>query len=152
MHHSLSFLNWSIDRARESQWDLIPHLHKCRWCFKKINSSHFIRNIHQNQFIIYQHDAVSEILVKSCFYALLLTGVLISFTGITEFNEHPASTMVSEGSVARFSCAVTSTPSATITWEFNQSTLPLQTDRYFNAFSLFYIQKSLNNTLIFVTK
>lgn len=35
-----------------------------------------------------------------------------------------------EGSVARFSCAVTSSPPATITWELNQSTLPLQTDRY----------------------
>lgn len=38
--------------------------------------------------------------------------------------------VVTEGSVARFSCAVTSSPPATITWELNQSTLPLQTDRY----------------------
>lgn len=54
----------------------------------------------------------------------------ISATGISEFVVHPVPMVVTEGSVARFSCAVTSSPPATITWELNQSTLPLETDRY----------------------
>uniref|UniRef100_A0A3P9PJT3 Protogenin homolog b (Gallus gallus) n=1 Tax=Poecilia reticulata TaxID=8081 RepID=A0A3P9PJT3_POERE len=55
--------------------------------------------------------------------------ILSQRSRITEFESHPVSMVASEGSVARFSCAVTSSPPATITWEFNQSTLPLQTDR-----------------------
>lgn len=51
------------------------------------------------------------------------------FKGISEFVLHPVPTVVAEGSVARFSCSVTSSPPATITWELNQSTLPLQTNR-----------------------
>ncbi|CAB1454535.1 unnamed protein product [Pleuronectes platessa] len=48
---------------------------------------------------------------------------------ISKFLLHPLSVEVTEASVARFSCAVPSSPPATITWELNQSTLPLQTDR-----------------------
>ena len=51
------------------------------------------------------------------------------FTGISEFLAHPVPEGVSEGSVARFWCTVAASPQATITWELNQSPLPLQTDR-----------------------
>lgn len=64
--------------------------------------------------------------------------LFVVFTGITEFESHPVSLVVSEGSVARFSCAVTSSPPATITWEFNQSTLPLQTDRFMQNTDLLF--------------
>lgn len=55
--------------------------------------------------------------------------------GISEFVSHPVPMVVTEGSVARFSCAVASSPPATVTWELNRSTLPLQTDRYLTTCS-----------------
>ncbi|KAI9529619.1 hypothetical protein NQZ68_007857 [Dissostichus eleginoides] len=48
---------------------------------------------------------------------------------ISEFLLHPVPMVVTEGSVVRLTCAVTSSPPATITWELNQSKLPLKTER-----------------------
>ncbi|XP_052357611.1 protogenin-like, partial [Oncorhynchus keta] len=48
---------------------------------------------------------------------------------ISPFVVQPVPLEVTEGSVARFTCQVTSNPPATITWELDQSTLPLETDR-----------------------
>uniref|UniRef100_A0AAZ3NQB2 Protogenin B n=1 Tax=Oncorhynchus tshawytscha TaxID=74940 RepID=A0AAZ3NQB2_ONCTS len=52
-----------------------------------------------------------------------------SFADISPFVVQPVPLEVTEGSVARFTCQVTSNPPATITWELDQSTLPLETDR-----------------------
>ncbi|XP_027884667.1 protogenin B-like [Xiphophorus couchianus] len=70
-----------------------------------------------------------QCLSQNKYGAILSQRSRLTIASITEFESHPVSLVVSEGSVARFSCAVTSSPPATITWEFNQSTLPLQTDR-----------------------
>ncbi|XP_054632105.1 protogenin B-like isoform X2 [Dunckerocampus dactyliophorus] len=70
-----------------------------------------------------------QCLSKNKFGAILSQRSRLTIASISEFVLHPSPTEVTEGSVARFSCAVTSRPPATITWEFKQSTLPLQTDR-----------------------
>lgn len=49
--------------------------------------------------------------------------------GISAFVLQPVPVLVTEGSVARFSCVVASSPPAAITWELNQSALALHTDR-----------------------
>ncbi|MEQ2202453.1 hypothetical protein XENOCAPTIV_000605, partial [Xenoophorus captivus] len=69
-----------------------------------------------------------QCLSQNKYGAILSQRSRLTIASITEFESHPVSMVVSEGSVARFSCAVTSSPPATITWEYNQSTLPLQTD------------------------
>ncbi|XP_019712519.1 protogenin B-like isoform X1 [Hippocampus comes] len=70
-----------------------------------------------------------QCLSKNKFGAILSQRSRLTIASISEFLLQPLPMEVTAGSVARFSCAVTSRPPATITWEFNQSTLPLQTDR-----------------------
>lgn len=50
--------------------------------------------------------------------------------GMSSFALQPMSIVVTEGSVARFSCRITAHPPPIITWEFNRVTLPLATERY----------------------
>ncbi|CAG5957873.1 unnamed protein product, partial [Menidia menidia] len=70
-----------------------------------------------------------QCLSQNRYGAILSQRSRLTIARISEFLVHPLPVVVSEGSVARFSCAVISNPPATITWEHNQSTLPLQTDR-----------------------
>ncbi|KAK1785401.1 hypothetical protein P4O66_018784, partial [Electrophorus voltai] len=49
--------------------------------------------------------------------------------GISTFTQQPSPIVVTEGSVARFTCKIGATPPPIITWEFNRVTLPLATDR-----------------------
>ncbi|XP_068169503.1 protogenin B-like [Antennarius striatus] len=70
-----------------------------------------------------------QCLSQNKYGAILSQRSRLTIASISEFMFHPVPVVVTEGLVARFSCAVTSTPPATITWEFNQNTLPLQTDR-----------------------
>ncbi|XP_061630707.1 protogenin B-like [Phyllopteryx taeniolatus] len=70
-----------------------------------------------------------QCLSKNKFGAILSQRSRLTIASISQFLLHPLPMEVTAGSVARFSCAVTSRPPATITWEFNQSPLPLQTDR-----------------------
>ncbi|XP_071352541.1 protogenin B-like [Trachinotus anak] len=70
-----------------------------------------------------------QCLSQNKYGAILSQRSRLTIASISEFVLHPVPMVVTEGSVARFSCAVTSSPLATITWELNQSTLPLQTDR-----------------------
>ncbi|XP_070686594.1 protogenin B-like [Pempheris klunzingeri] len=70
-----------------------------------------------------------QCLSQNKYGAILSQRSRLTIASISEFVLHPVPMVVSESSVARFSCAVTSSPPATITWELNQSTLPLQTDR-----------------------
>ncbi|XP_076589614.1 protogenin B-like [Chaetodon auriga] len=70
-----------------------------------------------------------QCLSQNKYGAILSQRSRLTIASISEFVLHPVPMVVTEDSVARFSCAVTSSPPATITWELNQSTLPLQTDR-----------------------
>ncbi|KAM9854792.1 protogenin B-like [Aulostomus maculatus] len=70
-----------------------------------------------------------QCLSQNKYGAILSQRSRLTIASISEFVVHPVPMEVTEGSVARFSCAVASSPPATITWELNQSTLPLQTDR-----------------------
>uniref|UniRef100_A0A3Q3QDL9 Protogenin n=1 Tax=Monopterus albus TaxID=43700 RepID=A0A3Q3QDL9_MONAL len=70
-----------------------------------------------------------QCLSQNKYGAILSQRSHLTIASVSEVLLHPVPMVVSEGSVARFSCAVTSSPPATITWELNQSTLPLQTDR-----------------------
>ncbi|XP_055011676.1 protogenin B [Boleophthalmus pectinirostris] len=70
-----------------------------------------------------------QCLSQNKFGAILSQRSHLTIATISEFLTHPVPMVVTEGSVARFSCAVASNPPATITWELNQSTLPLSTDR-----------------------
>ncbi|XP_040893949.1 protogenin B-like [Toxotes jaculatrix] len=70
-----------------------------------------------------------QCLSQNKYGAILSQRSRLTIASISEFVLHPVPMVVTEGSVARFSCAVTSSPAATITWELNQSTLPLQTER-----------------------
>eukprot|EP00064_Thunnus_orientalis_P014837 superscaffoldBa00002641_g14884 len=70
-----------------------------------------------------------QCLSQNKYGAILSQRSRLTIASISEFVVHPVPMVVTEGSVARFSCAVTSSPPATITWELNQSTLPQQTDR-----------------------
>ncbi|XP_034442893.1 protogenin B-like isoform X1 [Hippoglossus hippoglossus] len=70
-----------------------------------------------------------QCLSQNKYGAILSQRSRLTIASISKFLLHPVPVVVTEGSVARFSCAVPSSPPATITWELNQSTLPLQTDR-----------------------
>ncbi|KAK5867237.1 hypothetical protein PBY51_011748 [Eleginops maclovinus] len=70
-----------------------------------------------------------QCLSQNKYGAILSQRSRLTIASISEFVLHPVPMVVTEGSVARFTCAVTSSPVATITWELNQSALPLKTDR-----------------------
>ncbi|XP_061577698.1 protogenin B-like [Cololabis saira] len=70
-----------------------------------------------------------QCLSQNRYGAILSQRSRLTIARISEFVLHPVPTAAVEGSVARFSCAVAGSPPATITWELNQSSLPLQTDR-----------------------
>uniref|UniRef100_A0A3Q0S928 Protogenin homolog b (Gallus gallus) n=1 Tax=Amphilophus citrinellus TaxID=61819 RepID=A0A3Q0S928_AMPCI len=69
-----------------------------------------------------------QCLSQNKYGAILSQRSRLTIASISEFVLHPVPIVVTVGSVARFSCAVISSPPATITWELNQSTLS-QTDR-----------------------
>ncbi|XP_028285781.1 protogenin B-like [Parambassis ranga] len=77
----------------------------------------------------YSDEGFYQCLSQNKYGAILSQRSRLTIASISEFVLHPVPMTVTEGSVARFSCAVTSSPPATITWELKQSTLPLQTDR-----------------------
>ncbi|TNN87080.1 Protogenin B [Liparis tanakae] len=70
-----------------------------------------------------------QCLSQNKYGAILSQRSRLTIASISEFVLHPVPMVVTEGSLARFSCAATSSPPATITWELNQKTLPLQTER-----------------------
>ncbi|XP_030223165.1 protogenin B [Gadus morhua] len=70
-----------------------------------------------------------QCLSQNKYGAILSQRSRLTIASISEFLAHPVPAGVSEGSVARFWCAVAASPQATITWELNQSLLPLETDR-----------------------
>ncbi|XP_056137223.1 protogenin B-like [Lampris incognitus] len=70
-----------------------------------------------------------QCLSQNKYGAILSQRSHLTIASISQFVLHPVPVVVTEGSVARFLCAVTSSPPASITWELNQSTLPLETER-----------------------
>ncbi|XP_031425461.1 protogenin A [Clupea harengus] len=64
-----------------------------------------------------------------CICCKLTVCSIFSCVGISPFTIQPKSIVVTEGSVARFSCKITASPPPIITWEFNRVTLPLATER-----------------------
>uniref|UniRef100_A0A4W5MBL1 Protogenin homolog b (Gallus gallus) n=1 Tax=Hucho hucho TaxID=62062 RepID=A0A4W5MBL1_9TELE len=71
-----------------------------------------------------------QCLSQNRYGAILSQRSRLTITNISPFVVHPMLLEVTEGSVARFTCQVTSNPPASVTWELDQSTLPLETDRY----------------------
>ncbi|XP_030630765.1 protogenin B [Chanos chanos] len=74
-------------------------------------------------------DGFYQCLVKNKYGAILSQRSRLTISSISSFVTQPSPVVVSEGSVARFSCSVTAVPAAIITWELNQSALPLETER-----------------------
>eukprot|EP00063_Salmo_salar_P050915 XP_014025750.1 PREDICTED: protogenin B-like [Salmo salar] len=70
-----------------------------------------------------------QCLSQNKYGAILSQRARLTIANISPFVVQPVPLEVTEGSVARFTCQVTSNPPATITWEQDQSTLPLETDR-----------------------
>ncbi|TNN87477.1 Protogenin A [Liparis tanakae] len=63
---------------------------------------------------------------RQCWIGTFVCG---SELGIYAFAIQPTSIVVTEGSVARFSCKISAHPPSIITWDFNRVTLPLATER-----------------------
>ncbi|XP_028306228.1 protogenin A-like [Gouania willdenowi] len=74
-------------------------------------------------------EGVYQCLSQNKYGAILSQRSRLTIASISEFVLLPVPVVATEGSVARFSCSVSSSPTASITWEFNHTTLPLQTER-----------------------
>uniref|UniRef100_UPI003AAC3C22 protogenin A n=1 Tax=Centroberyx gerrardi TaxID=166262 RepID=UPI003AAC3C22 len=69
-----------------------------------------------------------QCLAQNKYGAILSQKAHLTIASIS-FTIQPTSIVVTEGSVARFSCKITAHPPPIITWEFNRVTLPLATER-----------------------
>ncbi|KAM9860550.1 protogenin A [Aulostomus maculatus] len=70
-----------------------------------------------------------QCLAQNKYGAILSQKARLTIASISAFAIQPTSIVVTEGSVARFSCKITAHPPPIITWEFNRVTLPLTTER-----------------------
>uniref|UniRef100_A0A3Q2CPY8 Protogenin n=1 Tax=Cyprinodon variegatus TaxID=28743 RepID=A0A3Q2CPY8_CYPVA len=70
-----------------------------------------------------------QCLAQNKYGTILSQKAHLTIASMSSFALQPMSVVVSEGSVARFSCKITAHPPPIITWEFNRVTLPLSTDR-----------------------
>ncbi|XP_034045703.1 protogenin A [Thalassophryne amazonica] len=70
-----------------------------------------------------------QCLAQNKYGAILSQKACLTIASISSFAIQPTSLVVTEGSVARFSCKVSAHPLPIITWEFNRVTLPLATER-----------------------
>ncbi|XP_069030563.1 protogenin A [Embiotoca jacksoni] len=70
-----------------------------------------------------------QCLAQNQYGAILSQKARLTIASISSFAIQPTSIVVTEGSVARFSCKVAAHPPPIITWEFNRVTLPLATER-----------------------
>ncbi|XP_076011524.1 protogenin A [Genypterus blacodes] len=70
-----------------------------------------------------------QCLAQNKYGAILSQKARLTIASISSFTIQPVSIVVTEGSVARFSCKITAHPPPIITWEFNRVTLPLATER-----------------------
>ncbi|XP_006628841.2 protogenin A isoform X1 [Lepisosteus oculatus] len=74
-------------------------------------------------------DGFYQCLAQNKYGAILSQKARLTIASISTFEIQPVSTMVAEGSVARFACKINASPQPIITWEFNRTTLPLATER-----------------------
>ncbi|CAL8356796.1 unnamed protein product [Lota lota] len=88
------------------------------------NGSLYIPNVKNDS-----DEGFYQCLSQNKYGAILSQRSRLTIASISAFLTHPVPVVVSEGSVARFWCAVAASPQATITWELNQSPLPLETER-----------------------
>uniref|UniRef100_A0AAY4ER63 Protogenin n=1 Tax=Denticeps clupeoides TaxID=299321 RepID=A0AAY4ER63_9TELE len=70
-----------------------------------------------------------QCLAQNKYGAILSQRAHLTIAGISSFVNEPTPLEVTEGSVARFICKVLSNPPAIITWELNQSGLPVEPER-----------------------
>uniref|UniRef100_M4AIM4 Protogenin n=1 Tax=Xiphophorus maculatus TaxID=8083 RepID=M4AIM4_XIPMA len=70
-----------------------------------------------------------QCLAQNKYGTILSQKAHLTIASMPSFALQPSSVVVAEGSVARFSCKISSHPPPIITWEFNRVTLPLFTDR-----------------------
>uniref|UniRef100_A0A3Q3PYG3 Protogenin n=1 Tax=Monopterus albus TaxID=43700 RepID=A0A3Q3PYG3_MONAL len=70
-----------------------------------------------------------QCLAQNKYGAILSQKARLTIASISSFAIQPTSIVVTEGSVARFSCKISAHPPPIITWEFNRVTLPLITER-----------------------
>uniref|UniRef100_A0A3P8T1I2 Protogenin n=1 Tax=Amphiprion percula TaxID=161767 RepID=A0A3P8T1I2_AMPPE len=70
-----------------------------------------------------------QCLAQNKYGAILSQKARLTIASISSFAIQPTSVVVTEGSVARFSCKISAHPPPIITWEFNRVTLPLTTER-----------------------
>lgn len=74
-------------------------------------------------------EGLYQCLAQNQYGAILSQKARLTIANISPFTIQPTSIVVTEGSVARFSCKITASPPPIITWEFNKVTLPLATER-----------------------
>uniref|UniRef100_A0A665TSM7 Protogenin n=1 Tax=Echeneis naucrates TaxID=173247 RepID=A0A665TSM7_ECHNA len=70
-----------------------------------------------------------QCLAQNKYGAILSQKARLTIASISSFAIQPTSIVVTEGSVARFSCKISAHPPPIITWEYNRVTLPLATER-----------------------
>uniref|UniRef100_A0A3B3UC02 Protogenin n=1 Tax=Poecilia latipinna TaxID=48699 RepID=A0A3B3UC02_9TELE len=70
-----------------------------------------------------------QCLAQNKYGTILSQKAHLTIASMSSFALQPSSIVVAEGSVARFSCKISSHPPPIITWEFNRVALPLSTDR-----------------------
>ncbi|KAM6943598.1 protogenin A [Xenentodon cancila] len=70
-----------------------------------------------------------QCLAQNKFGTILSQKAHLTIASMSSFALQPMSIVVTEGSVARFSCKISAHPPPIITWEFNRVTLPLATER-----------------------
>uniref|UniRef100_A0A8C7ZLU2 Protogenin n=1 Tax=Oryzias sinensis TaxID=183150 RepID=A0A8C7ZLU2_9TELE len=70
-----------------------------------------------------------QCLAQNKFGTILSQKARLTIASMSSFALQPTSIVVTEGSVARFSCKISAHPPPIITWEFNRVTLPLSTER-----------------------
>ncbi|XP_074522837.1 protogenin A [Halichoeres trimaculatus] len=74
-------------------------------------------------------EGLYQCLAQNKYGAILSQKARLTIASISSFTIQPMSIVVTQGSVARFSCKISAHPPPIITWEFNRVTLPLSTER-----------------------
>ncbi|XP_046898214.1 LOW QUALITY PROTEIN: protogenin A-like [Hypomesus transpacificus] len=74
-------------------------------------------------------EGLYQCLAQNKYGAILSQKARLTIASISPFSIQPSPILVTEGSVARFTCLVSGSPPPIITWEFNRVTLPLATER-----------------------
>uniref|UniRef100_A0A8C3AZL2 Protogenin n=1 Tax=Cyclopterus lumpus TaxID=8103 RepID=A0A8C3AZL2_CYCLU len=74
-------------------------------------------------------EGLYQCLAQNTYGAILSQKARLTIASIYTFAIQPMSIVVTEGSVARFSCKISAHPPSIITWDFNRVTLPLATER-----------------------